>query len=48
MDTVYYILRFLIVFIIMIFIIKIFMIAANCIGGQIVKFFQAVLQKIRK
>ncbi len=48
MDTVHYIFRFLLVFLIMIFIIKVFMIAANYIGEQIVKLFQDVLQKIRK
>ncbi|KAF1085014.1 hypothetical protein SPSYN_01150 [Sporotomaculum syntrophicum] len=45
MDTVHYILRFLIIFLIMIIIIRIFMIAANYIGKQVVNFFKTYYLK---
>ncbi len=48
MDTLLYILRFLLIFLMMVFIIKIVMIIANYIGEQIVKFLQDMLYKIRR
>ena len=46
LDTIIYVLRFIIVCIIIIFVVKIYRIVANYIGDKIIAFFKEILKKI--